>query len=300
MRRARTMSMFPSPLFQRIEESSTLERWIETHPSADFDLPFLVQLGCVYLNHKRIAPRNPAQVQLEPNDLLRIHPQPRRYHRPFDNFKEIIVQETEEYVIFDKPSGVPVHPTLDNLFENLLTWGSQDLGQTLLITHRLDVGTCGLMVYAKTPQAQSRFNKYLKENQVQKIYRAEATRTNSEIKDLDLQPWIHWMKPSYRAPKEVFIEEFLEGIRCETRPRSIEILGDQAKVELELITGRTHQIRSQMSALGFPIDGDQMYGSKINLGLDCWKLRCTQLSFPGHLIVKNESKTKSVSSFSSR
>lgn len=277
--------MFPSPLFHLVDQPIDLDRWIQNwmqdHPEQGLDLPFLVDLGCVYLNHKRIAPRKAHEVQLNAQDIIRIHPKPRRYSKNFENFQDLIVHETSDYLVIDKPFGVPVHPTLDNLHENLLSWGAQDLGYLIYITHRLDVGTEGLMVYAKTPTAQARFNRYLKENQVQKIYQAIGKRKSQDTALLSKSPWIHWMKPSYKAPKEVLDQEFPEGLRCESRPRKIEYQDDTVKVELELVTGRTHQIRAQMSALGWPIVGDKMYGSSEHFEFqDRWELRCIELRFP--------------------
>lgn len=272
--------MFPTPIFHRIEKPLSLEQWIQDNPSNDFDLAELVHLGCVYLNHRRIAPKTPNRVQLKPADILRIHPKPRRYPKPFANFRELIVREEADFYVIDKPSGVPVHPTLDNLYENLLTWGSQDLDEELFITHRLDVGTSGLMVYARSASAQTRFNAMLKSGAVHKVYRAVGLRNSPDVSLPPQETWIHWMKPSYRAPKEVLSEEFAQGIRCESRPRSMVLEGDVLTVELQLVTGRTHQIRSQMSALGWPIRGDLMYGSKISYGIDRWDLRCIELNYP--------------------
>lgn len=283
--------MFPSPIFLRISEPVYLDSWIKSwtqdHAEMGLDLASLVDLGCVYLNHKRIAPLKAADVQLKADDIIRIHPKPRRYTKSFAHFRDLVIDETDEFVIFDKPSGAPVHPTLDNLHENLLTWGSADLGYPLFITHRLDVGTSGMMIYAKTAEAQSKFNRWLQEGLVQKIYRARGKRVGADAKfhvpnPLPLAPWIHWMKPSYRAPKEVSRVEFDGGIRCESRPRQIDVLGDIAEVELELVTGRTHQIRAQMSDLGWPIVGDHMYGSKEHPDwVDRWDLRCIELTIPG-------------------
>lgn len=278
--------MFPSPLFHRIESPIGLDHWIQNwmqdHPDLGVNLPVLVDLGCVYLNHKRIAPRKATEVRLSAQDIIRIHPKPRRYPKNFENFKDLVRWENSDFLVIDKPCSVPVHPTLDNLYENLLTWGTQDLAYPLFITHRLDVGTSGLMVYAKTAEAQSRFNRYLKENQVQKIYQALGKRSTPETKIPSSDLWLHWMKPSYRAPKEVLPTEFPEGLRCESRPRALDLKGDLLRVELELITGRTHQIRAQMSAFGWPIVGDHMYGSSEHPEWqDRWELRCIELSFPG-------------------
>lgn len=276
---------FPSPRFHLIEHPLPLVQWIASSPESDLDLRALLAVGCIYLNHKRIHPEQVDGLILKSQDIVRIHPQPKRYKKSFVHFQDLIREETDEFFIVAKPSGVPVHPTLDNLYENLLSWGKQDLKKDLFITHRLDVGTSGLMVYAKSGSAQARFNAMLRKGLVQKVYQAESEIRNFETPEPSPHsPWVQWMQPSHRAPKELQAEEFPQGIRCESRPLNLQVtktdFGRKLVVDLELVTGRTHQIRAQMGFLGWPISGDQLYGSEIKFeGPDQWKLQCIRLQF---------------------
>lgn len=121
----------------------------------------LMELGSFYVNDKRTLENLPLQA----NDQVRLHLRPKRYAKP-TTFH--VIAESAEYIIVKKSSAVPCHATVDNLRENLHSWLKEERSENLYVTHRLDVGTEGLIVYAKTPTFLKHFNRELEFRRVEK------------------------------------------------------------------------------------------------------------------------------------
>lgn len=221
----------------------------------------LLNLGAIYVNQKRTLDN----ILLDKDTPVRVHTKPRRYNQPV-NWKERIVFENHDFLVLNKPSGYPSHPSVDNCLENALTQTEIILNHKLLITHRLDTLTEGLIVYGKTPLFVSEFNTLLQAHRITKKYCAVV---QSE-KDLPTTI-IHYMEPSPRAPKHVLDFEKPQYLRCELQiekqsPFEWNNYFHLKHISLNLLTGRTHQIRTQMGCLGglnSPIIGDRLYGSKV-------------------------------------
>ena len=116
--------------------------------------------------------------------------------------------------------------------------------------------TEGLIVYGKTDRFVNKFNIQIQNRLVQKKYVALAQTTSILPKKL-----IHYMESSPRAPKKVtdFFQE--KSALCELEIEKQIVHADHSWVKINLLTGRTHQIRAQMSAMQAPLLGDTLYGS---------------------------------------
>lgn len=240
------------PIFHYIAEKPTWASQIATDVFSISREQFneLVPRGAVYLNKKRLK----SDVLLAPKDYLRIHPQPKRFASLDDTWRESILFEDEDFLVYRKPAGMPVHASLDNAVENVLTQLSARLKYSLFITHRLDVPVEGCLVFAKSPEAQTRFNQALIKNHVEKFYRCLIER--------ELKPSVlcHYMEKSKSVPKKLSHHEQPGWQKCELEILSCRPVGRYQELTLKLMTGRTHQIRAQLAAVYAPILGDALYG----------------------------------------
>ena len=174
-----------------------------------------------------------------------------------------VVYEDAAIVVVDKPAGMVTHPgngvmsgTLVNAmlarypelqaFEDSLRPG---------IVHRLDKGTSGLLVVAKTPDAQRHLQRQFAEHTVQKTYVALAHGS--------LQPERGLIEATIGRSRQNPTQMAIGG-RAERAARTayavIERFAGYTLVEAQPVTGRTHQIRVHFSALGHPLAGDTTYG----------------------------------------
>ena len=235
----------------------------------------IVQLGGVYLKGERVLSKKEL---VRTGEYLRVHTTPRRFPIHKINIQDIKVFENEDFVVVNKPAGVPVHATVDNWCENIIFELNKVEAVPLKVTHRLDIPTQGLLVLAKSRDFQRQFNTYLAQAKVKKIYRATVQGEN--IRD---GRWTHWMEPSPRAPKVIKSEPQPGWLRCSIVVLEVERLSaGVSRVLIELETGRTHQIRAQLSYAGYPIAGDGLYGSQVKLSNEHEEidLQCCRLQFP--------------------
>jgi 23S rRNA pseudouridine1911/1915/1917 synthase len=213
----------------------------------------LCSLGAIYLNEKRVI--SLAEANVKKGDYLRVHAEPRRYVLHDTDLAGLIYYENADFVVVNKPSGLPAHATVDNLTENMLSLLTQKMGIDLKITHRLDIATQGLMVLAKTSEFQSAFNEELRNSRIKKYYRATVQGVPK------VGRLVHYMLPSPRAPKKVSRDLQPGWQMCALNILCVKsVFKDFSEIEIELETGRTHQIRAQLSHEGYPILGDVAYG----------------------------------------
>lgn len=229
----------------------------------------LLNLGAIYIGNQRQTSNS----QIDENRLFRVHTKPRRYPCAID-WRSTVVFENEDFVVINKPSGIPSHPSVDNTLENSLTQTARALKTELFITHRLDTLTSGLIVYAKNNAFVKSFNQQMQARTIEKKYVALVETTGTLPDRL-----IHYMEPSPRAPKNVN-DVFTEGWAfCELEIISQKRHGDYTWIKINLLTGRTHQIRAQVSHVHAPILGDRLYGSKHDFLAGAIALRSCELEF---------------------
>jgi 23S rRNA pseudouridine1911/1915/1917 synthase len=196
-----------------------------------------------------------------------------------------IVYEDDEIVVVDKPAGVAAHPSLG--WEGPTVLGALAAGGVGVATtgaaerqgivHRLDVGTSGLMVVAKTERAYTALKRAFKEREIEKIYHAVVQGHPDPLAGtIDAPIGRH---PSHSWKFAVTPD----GKDSITHYETLEAFRRAALLEIHLETGRTHQIRVHMAAHRHPCVGDPLYGGDptlaARLGLTRQWLHARQLSF---------------------
>lgn len=196
-----------------------------------------------------------------------------------------ILLDDDEFVVVDKPVGVAAHPSpgwvgptvvggLAGAGYRISTSGSPE---RVGIVHRLDVGTSGVMVVAKTERAYTALKRAFKERTVDKVYHAVVQGLPDPLEGtIDA--------PIGRHPGHDWRFAVLEDGRPSiTHYEVLEAFGKATLVEVHLETGRTHQIRVHFSALRHPCAGDLTYGADprlaATLGLTRQWLHARQLGF---------------------
>ena len=193
--------------------------------------------------------------------------------------KPRIVHVDEWLAVVDKPAGLVVHAapghrgdTLVDVLGELL--GGGDDPQRPGIVHRLDKDTSGLMIVARGDEAHRRLAAQIKAHEVSRAYLALVEgRLRSRTGTIDAP-----LGRDYRAPERRAVGG--RGPReARTHFSVVETLPADALVEARLETGRTHQIRAHLQAIGTPVVGDAQYGSGRRYGLERQFLHSALLAF---------------------
>ncbi|WP_439130740.1 RluA family pseudouridine synthase [Polaribacter sp.] len=125
------------------------------------------------------------------------------------------------------------------------------------VVHRLDRPTSGIIIFAKTSKALERLNKMLRDKNINKTYWAVVKDTPKKEKDT----LINYLKKNPKNNKSsVYQKEISGSKRAVLHYQVIQKLDNYTLLEVDLETGRHHQIRAQLSAIGLPIKGDLKYG----------------------------------------
>ncbi|MBT3741004.1 MAG: RluA family pseudouridine synthase [Polaribacter sp.] len=125
------------------------------------------------------------------------------------------------------------------------------------VVHRLDRPTSGVIIFARTSKALERLNKMLRDKTIRKTYWAIVKGTPKKEKDT----LINFLKKNPKNNKSsVYSKEITDSKKAILHYNVIKKLDNYSLIEIDLETGRHHQIRAQLSFIGFPIKGDLKYG----------------------------------------
>src|SRR5690606_22888924 len=181
-----------------------------------------------------------------------------------DNHLIIINKRVGDIVQGDKTGDKPLSEVIkEYIAEKYNKPGNVYLG----VVHRLDRPTSGIVVFAKTSKALPRLNKLFKEKEAKKTYWAVVK--NKPPKDADTLT--HWLKKNPKNNKSTaYPKEVPDSKKAILDYKIIKKLDSYFLLEIDLHTGRHHQIRSQLATIGCPIKGDLKYGfdrSNANAGI---------------------------------
>jgi 23S rRNA pseudouridine955/2504/2580 synthase len=173
--------------------------------------------------------------------------------------REMVLAKGRDWFMLNKPPGLATQggtKTVQHL-DRLLDGLADDQGQRPKLVHRLDKNTSGVLLVARSARAAGHFSKAFSGRTARKVYWALITGVPSADEGLIDAPLAK--QPGTGGEKMHVDEE--NGLPAKTRYRLIDRAGNRAAwVELQPLTGRTHQLRAHMAAIGHPIVGDGKYG----------------------------------------
>ena len=221
----------------------------------------LIEDGFITVNGKTAK----SSLKLNHDDKIDIviPPEPQS-HLEAENIPLSIVYEDPDLLVIDKPAGLAVHPapghpghTLVNALLYYLPTLAADADDLRPgIVHRLDKDTSGLLIVAKNRLAQANLSQQFKDRIVKKTY---ITLVNGKLtpEKGTIEAAIG-RDPSHRQRMAIVNE----GREARTEYSVIRYIGSYSLLEIKPETGRTHQIRVHLAAIGFPVVGDATYGLK--------------------------------------
>ncbi len=189
------------------------------------------------------------------------------------NIGSLIIYKNNQLIAFNKPATLTVQS--DKTGDKALI----DLAEIyckskLSLIHRLDRPASGIVMFAKTKKSVQSLNAQFQDREIQKKYLAVVKNKPQNISG----KLVHYLRKSQKDNRSTaFDKEIAHSKKAELHYRLIGSIENYHLLEIDLITGRHHQIRSQLSAIGCPIKGDVKYGFKRgnkdrSIHLHAWKL----------------------------
>lgn len=168
----------------------------------------------------------------------------------------VVIHADHEVLVVDKPAGLLSVPGRGEDRADCLIARLRGAFPTVLLVHRLDLDTSGVMVFALTPHAQRHLSKQFEERQVKKVYVARvAGRLEPKTGRVDLPLIVDWPnRPRQKVDHD-------QGRPARTDWRVMRASDAETRVRLMPLTGRSHQLRVHMAESGHPILGDPLYAS---------------------------------------
>jgi 23S rRNA pseudouridine955/2504/2580 synthase len=250
-----------------------LDRWFKRHMA---DIPFSLvsrwaRTGQLRVNGKRASPGD----RIEAGQVLRVPPaeppkaeaaKPARTRKPLSEdqiafAQEMLIHKDAQALVVNKPPGLATQggTKTDIHLDGLLDALQFEAEGRPKLVHRLDKDTSGALLLARSARSAAHFAKAFSSRTARKVYWALVVGVPS-VEDGIIE--LPLAKQPGTGGEKMHVDE-KEGSPARTRYRVIERAGNRAAwVELQPFTGRTHQLRVHMAAIGFPLVGDGKYGGK--------------------------------------
>jgi 23S rRNA pseudouridine1911/1915/1917 synthase len=245
----------------------------DRHDGQRLEVHELIRDGYVELQDGR-APRPSRKIRQGDVIVVRIPPQPVPDEVFPDDFEVPILFEDPHCVVVDKPAGLAVHPAGRRVHGTLIHFlhrryrrpedPAHDVVPRLL--HRIDRETSGVLAVGLDDTFHAAVRRQFEDRQVEKVYLAVVHGRPSEAEGrIELS-----IGPDRKSPVRLKLEARRDGsgLPASTRYRTVRTAGAFSLVELFPETGRTHQLRVHMDAIGCPLVGDKVYGVPPEVFLD--------------------------------
>jgi 23S rRNA pseudouridine1911/1915/1917 synthase len=220
----------------------------------------------------------PKSWRLEGGEEVEFEPPPAEAPIEREEVPLRVAYEDSDVIVVDKPAGVVVHPapghTSGTVVHGLVGVAEGGDGARRGIVHRLDRGTSGLLVVAKSDAAYERLVEAVRRRKLEREYVALVRgRPRSRRGTIDAPIGRDRADPLRRSldtdsPRDAI-----------THFELVELLRERALLRVRLETGRTHQIRVHLGAIDLPVSGDRQYGVAGDLGLERQFLHAARLAF---------------------
>jgi len=200
-----------------------------------------------------------------------------------DNHLLVINKKTGQLVQGDKTGDL----SLLELLKDFIKKRDEKPGNVFLgLVHRIDRPTSGLVIYAKTSKALSRLTQMVKNREIKKTYWAIVPKEQIPHS----QRLVHYLKKNEKNNKAIVFPKPTDGAKeAVLTYHIIKTLDKYQLLEIDLETGRHHQIRAQLSKTGIPIKGDLKYGSSRSNPDGGISLHARKLEFV-HPVTKDQTK----------
>ncbi len=249
--------------FTVTEKSGRLDQYIMNQTGfSRTKVQKLIKAGAVIVNRK--PSKNSYQVEVGDQIVVQAVEEEEMSHEP-ENIPLDIVYEDDDLLVVNKPNGMVVHPAVGNphgTLVNALLYHAKHLSDVNGsfrpgIVHRIDADTTGLLVVAKNNETHMALAEQLKNKTTHRKYIALCWGVIEEDSGDIIAPIGRDLKD--RKKMAVTDKNSKDAV---THFRVLERYKNATKVELELETGRTHQIRVHMNYIGHPIINDKVYGNR--------------------------------------
>jgi RluA family pseudouridine synthase len=212
--------------------------------------------------------RRPGRKMKDGSRVIVVIPPESRLPVPEVSTEELsILFEDEDVIAVDKPPLLPVHPSgrhhSDTLIQRVHARHKDshlEKGVAPRLCHRLDRETSGIVLVAKNPEAHRMITGQFEDREVEKDYLAIVTGVPEERSGEIEMP----IGAARYSDVRLKMAVCSDGLHCKTDWEVLSSYGDCSLLKLRIHTGRQHQIRVHLSAIGYPIVGDKLYGSDEN------------------------------------
>ena len=187
-----------------------------------------------------------------------------------------LVYSDASIIVVNKPAGLLAVPGRGVDKQDCLATRIQQKFPDALVVHRLDMATSGLMLFARGADMQRSISQMFRGREVQKRYVAVVAGKLEQVTgEVNLPIVADWPN---RPLRKIDVESGKPSLTC-YRLLSHDVVTDTSRLELEPVTGRTHQLRVHMAAIGHPILGDRLYGGVVGASADRLLLHACVLGF---------------------